>query len=146
MSAIQADLAVLVCKSGVMLGGLAPPARALALAVPALALPLGTQASEAEVNALLKDALAGSAAFLDADHVELRRWLVDTDWWRRDGYGRVYERTPTEQLAPALAGLLLALQSLDLPAWVQQRRDALQRQRDARRHAWTLRQPGADGG
>jgi hypothetical protein len=132
-------LSALVCKSHVGVGGLTNAQRTLALAVPALALPAGTTFDEAEVNALLKAALAGAAGFLDTDHVELRRWLVDSGWWRRDGYGRRYTRAPTDALPPALQAVARSLDGLDLAAWAGAQRAARRRERDARRAAWASR-------
>jgi Uncharacterized protein conserved in bacteria (DUF2087) len=131
-----AELATLVLKSGVGIGGLSQGQRDLALAVPALALPLGQVADEAQVNQLLKHSLAAQAAFLDTDHVELRRWLVDAGWWRRDGYGRAYERTPLKDLPEPLSRLTQALNGIDWPAWVAARREQERVRREARRAAW----------
>lgn len=139
------ELAALVLKSGVGLGGLTQPQRQLALAVPALALAPDRQLTEPEVNALLKRALAEEAAFLDTDHVELRRWLVDAGWWQRDGFGRAYQRVPMAQLADDLRVVAVALRELDLPTWVAARRDELRLQREARRSAWAARTDGIAG-
>lgn len=133
---IRDRLARLVVKSGVMLGGLSQPDRLLVLALPAERLRPGEAVSEAEVNARLRCSIAEEAAFLDIDHVELRRWLVDSGWWRRDGFGRCYERVPTDALAGELREVADALHGLDLPAWVAACRDALRRQREQRRQAW----------
>jgi hypothetical protein len=146
MNAVQAGLAALVCKSGVGLGGLPQAMRVLALAVPALVLAPGTDATEPEVNALLKQALAGAAQFLDTDHVELRRWLIDTGWWQRDGFGHAYRRTPADGLSPLQAQLLRELQGLDLPAWVARQREAHRRRRAARKRDWAARPGGAAHG
>jgi Uncharacterized protein conserved in bacteria (DUF2087) len=134
------QFSALVCKTGVGLGLLSPAQRALALLVAAQALPLGAAMSEPEVNAALKGCLAGPASFLDTDHVELRRWLVDTGYWRRDGFGRSYERTPDADLQP---GLLEAIDQVRgfiggvaLSAWIAERRADAQAQRAARRAAW----------
>ena len=141
-----AELATLVLKTGVGIGGLSQDQRDLALSVPALALPLGRVADEAQVNRLLRDALAAQAAFLDTDHVELRRWLVDAGWWQRDGYGRAYERTPLQALPEPLRRLTLALDGHDLAAWVAAQRDEAQARREARREAWASKQDGAAHG
>lgn len=140
MNETLTELSALVCKSHVGLGGLTHTQRTLALAVPALALPAGATVDEAEVNALLKASLAGAAGFLDTDHVELRRWLVDIGWWQRDGYGRRYARVPTDALPPALQAVARSLGGLDLAVWVGTQRATRQRERDARRAAWATRQ------
>lgn len=134
--AIRARLAPLVVKSGVMLGGLSQADRLLALALPAARLGEGQAASEVEVNARLRASLGEEAAFIDVDHVELRRWLVDSGWWRRDGFGRRYERVPTDALPGELREVADALAGLDLPAWAAACRDTLRRQREQRRQAW----------
>jgi hypothetical protein len=141
-----AELAALVIKSGVGIGGLSQDRRDLALAVPALALPQGQVADEAQVNRLLLQALAAQAAFLDTDHVELRRWLVDAGWWQRDGYGRAYERTPLQDLPEPLRRLTLALAELDLADWIATQRDAERSRRAARREAWANHPDGAAHG
>lgn len=136
-----AELATLVLKTGVALGGLGQDQRDLALSVPALTLPIGLVADEAQVNRLLRDALVAQAAFLATDHVELRRWLVDAGWWQRDGYGRAYQRTPVPALPERLQRLSLALGELDLAAWVAAQRNDEQARREARRAAWADRAP-----
>ena len=142
--AVRARLGQLVVKSGVMLGGLSQADRLLALSMPAARLPEGEAASEAEVNARLRSSLGEEAACLDVDHVELRRWLVDSGWWRRDGFGRRYERVPVHALPDELRALADALAGLDLPSWAADCRDALKRQREQRRQAWQ-QQPGREG-
>ncbi len=135
----------LVCKTGVGLGLLSPAQRAMALLVAAQTLPLGAAMSEPEVNAALKDCLAGPASFLDTDHVELRRWLVDTGYWRRDGFGRSYERMPVADLQPALLEAIDQVRgftgSVALSAWIADRRAGAHAQRAARRAAWVPSHP-----
>ena len=81
----------LCVRRGIALGGLATGRlddfRAL-LAAAALALDEGEGYDEPAVNARLRAWLDGPGAMLDVDHVELRRWLVDTGLVERDGYGR----------------------------------------------------------
>ena len=55
---LQASLAALVLKDGVMLGGLAAESQALALGLAWCALPVGVALRETEVNAALKRCLA----------------------------------------------------------------------------------------
>lgn len=139
-------LAALVVKSGVSLGGLPDEDRQLALSVAAAALPLGEGLAEAQVNARLRRSLAEECAFLATDHVELRRWLVDTGWWRRDGFGRCYERVPVGELDEALRPLAERVSRLDLPAWVTGTREARRAERERRRQAHAAaagRAPGA---
>lgn len=136
VSATQQALAVLVVKQGVGLGTLTHPQRLLALGVAAAALDGGPDFTEAQVNAALKAWLAGPAAFLDTDHVELRRWLVDTGWWRRDGYGRACTRVPAAELVPELRAIDAAIARLSLAPWIASQRERVQAQRLARRQAW----------
>lgn len=148
---VSRQLAGWAAKQGVGLGGLGAQDLHLALAVAAWALPAGRSWTEAEVNAVLRRVLAEEARFLDTDHVELRRWLVDTAWWRRDGYGRAYERTPVEQLPPDLQAIAAAIDEAlagqPLAAWLDAQRTAAQAARDARRAAWAAKAaPGAAGG
>jgi len=61
---------------------------------------------ERDVNDLLRAWLATTGAMLDVDHVELRRWLVDTGVLARDGFGRAYALgTPRTDIAAAIAAL-----------------------------------------
>lgn len=129
----------LVVKSGVSIGGLAEDDRLLALAIGAATLPFGKAASETEVNARLKECLAREAAFLATDHVELRRWLVDTGWWRRDLAGRSYERVPAGELREAVRVIESALEGIDLPSRVAQCRAAAQAERARRQSEWAAR-------
>ena len=124
----------------------------MALLVAAQTLPHGAAMSEREVNAMLKDCLGGPASFLDTDHVELRRWLVDTGYWRRDGFGRSYERVPDAELQPALLAAIGHVASftgrVGLSAWIAERRADAQAQRAARRAAWVpeISPSGAESG
>jgi len=134
-------LAVLVVKSGVSLGGLSDGDRLLALAVCAGSLPPGPGTTEAQANGCLKRCLANEAAFLATDHVELRRWLVDAGWWRRDAAGQRYQRVPLDDLAGRLRAAAEALQPLDLATWVADRRAADQERRLRRREQWAATKP-----
>lgn len=128
-------LAQLVVKQGVGLGGLPVAQQAWALAVVWAGLPDATH-NEAGINQLLKAQLAGPAAFLHTDHVELRRWLVDAGWLQRDGFGRAYQRVATTSLPAASQPLAQALQGLDTAAWTQALRAQQAALRAARRSAW----------
>ena len=135
-SAALAALASLVVKDGVMLGGLSAAHQAAVLGLAWCALPEGVALRESEVNAALKRCLAEECSFLDVDHVELRRWLVDVGWLTRDGFGREYRRVAAGALAPECARIATALGGFHPPRWVASVRAATAAQRDARRQAW----------
>lgn len=132
-------LSLLVVKQGVSLGGLSLSERSLVFTLAWTGLPDGAL-SEREVNALLKAQLAAALSFLETDHVELRRWLVDGGWMRRDGYGREYQRTNVAQLAAADQALAAHLAALDLQAWATGQRAAHEARRAARRLSWQHQQ------
>ena len=136
----------LVVKNGVGLGLLPADDLALALAWVWTGLPTDRVLNEREVNAELKAQLAGPAACLATDHVELRRWLVDAGWLQRDGYGREYRRVPGGPMAhAALAGALGALlNGTDSSAWAAAQRQAHAAERETRRQRW--QQQGQPGG
>jgi hypothetical protein len=129
----------LVVKDRVHLGGLGAAQRLRALACVWAGLP-DAPMSEREVNAALQVALAGAACWLDTDHVELRRWLVDTGWLQRDGFGRVYQRALRAGLSPAWQHVADALDEAlggqTVAAWVAAQRSAHEVRRAARRQAW----------
>jgi hypothetical protein len=129
-------LARLVVKSGVAIGGLPPAEQALALGLAWAGLPRQAVLSEPGMNRALKARLAGAAACLDTDHVELRRWLVDAGWLHRDSWGREYRCLPADAVAPRWRPLAAVLDGLDIDAWVAARRAEQQARRDARRRAW----------
>src|SRR4051812_21055731 len=98
-------LASLVVKDGVSLGLLPEGDRALVLAMAAAAIEGDREHREADMNRLLQAWLEGPGAMLRTDHVELRRWLVDTGFVSRDGFGRAYLRGESEAArATALLG------------------------------------------
>ena len=132
----------LVLKSGVSLGGLSDEDRAWALAVAALRLNTEAECTEAQANEALKACLRQEGAFLQTDHVELRRWLVDTGWWVRDGYGRAYRRQHLSELPEPLQAIAQALTGWDVAAWVLSQRAAAHQAREARRQAWEAKQAG----
>jgi hypothetical protein len=138
---VLVSLTSLVVKTRVALGGLSVRERDLTLALAAASLAEDALTSEAEVNRSLKRCLAEEASFLDTDHVELRRWLVDAGWWQRDGFGREYRRVPADALPAPMRSLADALRELHLPAWAQARREEMAARREARHAAWQSRQP-----
>jgi hypothetical protein len=129
-------LATLVVKDRVHLGGLPAAQRSLALAWVWAGLPATAELNEPGINDELKGQLAGATCWLDTDHVELRRWLVDAGALSRDGFGRVYRRVPLDSLPPALALPAQALAAVDTAAWTRAQRAAHQHARAARRQAW----------
>jgi tRNA(Arg) A34 adenosine deaminase TadA len=134
----------LCVRRGISLGGLASGRQEdfrTVLAAAALALGEGDVYDERAVNARLQAWLGAPGAMLDVDHVELRRWLVDTGLVGRDGYGHRYERAapPPAAFADALAGLA----GCDLALFAHEAREAEQRARDARRGAWAARREPA---
>jgi hypothetical protein len=140
-----AALRALVVKEGVMLGGLTEPQRALALGFVWAGLPRST-VDERGVNEVLKAQLADAARFIDTDHVELRRWLCDTGWLARDGYGREYQRVEVAALPQALADVGAALETAfdgGTAAWAAQQRHERAAEREARRRAFEARDSGA---
>ena len=140
LSALQA----LVLKSGVGLGGLAEGERELALALVAAVLPPGAGWSEPEVNQALRLCLTREASFLASDAAELRRWLVDLGFWRRDGFGRRYERCPLDELTSSRRLIMTALAALDPADWVARQRAGHAALRLARRAAWAAGQGVVD--
>lgn len=142
MPSAEADLlnalAGLVVKKGVALGGLGEDQRALALGFVWAGLPSGGL-TEPDVNAALKAQLADAACCLATDHVELRRWLCDAGWVRRDPWGREYRRAAPPDLPAALQALGAALERAfgggGAVAWAQGQRAARQAERAARRRA-----------
>lgn len=133
-SALRA-LATTVVKQGVHLGLLSAPAQAQVLALVWAGLPDQTM-TEPQVNQALQAQLATAACFLDTDHVELRRWLVDAGWLQRDGYGRAYQRRACPDMPAEQAALAHALQDTDTVAWVTSQQASHAAARAARRSAW----------
>jgi hypothetical protein len=142
-SEVLRPLVALVVKQGVGLGGLTEPAREQALAVVWAALPTAP-CSERAINDALREALAGPARFIDTDHVELRRWLVDTGWLSRDGFGREYRAVALAALPPGRQPLARALVAAG-PHWPQAQRERFEAERAARRARWAAAQAGSPG-
>jgi hypothetical protein len=136
-------LAALVVKEHVRLGGLPRGALDLSLALVWAGLPAGVVMDEPAVNDVLKAQLAGPANFLDTDHVELRRWLVDAGWLVRDGFGREYRRVAQPALAAELRELAGALEGLKISDWVRSERERKAEERARKRLAWAARSEGA---
>lgn len=92
---------------------------------------------ERGANAVLKQFLASAGAMLDTDHVELRRWLVDSGFVRRTDFGSDYRRgTLPAWLDKAAAGL----GPREVADAVERAREARDAQREAKRRAWLARQ------
>jgi hypothetical protein len=105
---------ILAVRHGITLGALYSASVGdfqLVLAAAAASFAPGRDYAEREVNAILRDWLEGAGAMLEVDHVELRRWLVDSGHLTRDGFGRAYARGSP---APEAAALAAALEGVDL--------------------------------
>jgi tRNA(adenine34) deaminase len=109
----------------------------LVFASAALHFPADRLLDERGANEVLKEFLATAGAMLATDHVELRRWLVDTGFMRRSDYGTDYRRGAFP------AWMSEAAQALDadrIGAAVSEARAARDAQREARRQAWLANQ------
>jgi hypothetical protein len=106
---------------------------AIVLAAAAQWFPASRTFNEREVNALLRDFLAGAGSMLGTDHVELRRWLVDFHLLDRDGYGRAYMAgTPTADFAD----FARQLEGVDLLALARGAREEDATRRAQRKERW----------
>jgi tRNA(adenine34) deaminase len=74
---------------------------------------------------------------LDTDHVELRRWLVDTGFVRRTDFGSDYRRGTLPAWLADAAGALGRQELADAALQARATRDA---QRESKRQAWLARQ------
>ncbi|MEO8755812.1 MAG: DUF2087 domain-containing protein, partial [Casimicrobiaceae bacterium] len=86
-------LAALALRQGLSLGVMHSSSQsdfALMLASAAQCFVRSREYTEREVNDRLRAWLAGAGAMVAVDHVELRRWLVDSGVLTRDGFGRAY--------------------------------------------------------
>jgi len=131
-------LAALAVKDGVGLGGLPAAQQALTLALVWSGLPADDVLAERQVNERLRVQLAGAAAFLEIDHVELRRWLVDGGWLTRDGYGREYRRVGLDALSAGQREVADALAGIEPAVWVAELRASHRARREARRARWQV--------
>jgi hypothetical protein len=131
----------LLVKENVAIGGLSESQRRLALALVWAGLP-PTVMTEREANEALKASLAGGAGFLGTDHVELRRWLVDSGWLTRDGFGREYQRVDGSALPQSLQAVAAAFAGIDTIALASGLRATHAAERAKRRRAWDARQGG----
>lgn len=115
---------------------------ALVLATATLYLPADETVDEGATNRALRAFLAGSGAMLGVDHVELRRWLIDTGYLRRSALGTDYRRgTLPESLAPAAA----QLDARRVEDAVLAAREAHEQERDEKRRAWLAGSPDPKG-
>ena len=133
-------LEALAPRQGLSLGGMhstSPADFALMLGAAAQSFAPGQVYTERDVNDRVRAWLAGGGAMLAVDHVELRRWLVDTGVLTRDGFGRAY--TPGAA-SPAIAVAMAALVGHDLDANARAARERDAARREARKSQWAQRQ------
>jgi hypothetical protein len=135
-----ARLEALAVRQGLSIGVLAssnPADFALMMAAAGSSFAPGEALSEREVNERLKAFLAAVGAMLAADHVELRRWLVDNGVLARDGFGRAYTRAePREEIALAMRDL----SGIDVGKVVRDARERDATRRAERKRAWQASQ------
>jgi hypothetical protein len=106
---------------------------AVVLAAAVQSFPSSRTFNEREVNAVLRDFLAGAGSMLGTDHVELRRWLVDFHLLDRDSYGRAYTAgTPTADFAD----IVRQLEGVDLLAVAHAAREGEAARRAERKARW----------
>jgi hypothetical protein len=130
--------AVLALRRGIRLGVLHSTCHddfALVLAAAAAAFRSDRTYSEREVNDTLRDWLASAGTMLDVDHVELRRWLVDSRLLDRDGFGRAYA---AGRPAPEMAALVAALAGVDLVGIAEAARNRDAAAREDRKRKWLV--------
>ena len=109
----------------------------LFFAAAALAFPPDVSLSEHDANEILKRFLATAGVMVSTDHVELRRWMVDTGFLQRSDYGTDYRRGAIPDW------LVDAARTLDferIASVVAQARTANEAQREKRRQAWLATQ------
>lgn len=136
-------LAELSVRQGLAIGNLLRGARAdldLLLASAALHLPAGDGVPERDASERLRAFLATTGAMLDTDHAELRRWLVDLGFVRRDDRGARYRRGELPAWLRDAAAALDAERLQQAAGEARARRDA---QRQARKEAWLARAAAA---
>jgi tRNA(adenine34) deaminase len=92
---------------------------------------------ERGANDILKRFLATAGTMLETDHVELRRWLVDTGFVRRSDFGTDYRRGA---LPAWLSEAAAQLDADQIGRAVSGARSARDEQREARRQAWLASQ------
>jgi tRNA(adenine34) deaminase len=109
----------------------------LVFATASLYFPAHRLLDERGANTVLKEFLATAGAMLDTDHVELRRWLVDTGFVRRTDFGSDYRRGMLPSWLEDAAGTLDPQQVADAALQARAAHDA---QREAKRQAWLARQ------
>jgi tRNA(adenine34) deaminase len=103
----------------------------------ALAFPPDGSLSEHDANEILKRFLTSAGVMVSTDHVELRRWMVDTGFLQRSDFGTDYRRGVIPDW------LVAAAQTLDferIASAVAQARSADKTQRETRRQAWLASQ------
>jgi tRNA(adenine34) deaminase len=105
----------------------------LVFASAALAFPSDRLLAERDANEVLKSFLASAGAMLDTDHVELRRWMVDTGFLRRSDFGTDYRRGDFPSWLTEAADELDFRQVAEAAMQARTARDA---NREARRRAW----------
>jgi tRNA(adenine34) deaminase len=109
----------------------------LVFATASLYFPADRLLDERGANAVLKEFLSTAGAMLDTDHVELRRWLVDTGFVRRTDFGSDYRRGTLPAWLADAAGALGRQELADAALQARATRDA---QRESKRQAWLARQ------
>ena len=102
-----------------------------------LAFPADQLLNEREANAVLQGFLATAGVMVATDHVEMRRWMVDTGFLQRSDYGTDYRRGSIPEW---LSEAAQTLEFEHIASTVAQARITHESQREARRQAWLASQ------
>jgi Uncharacterized protein conserved in bacteria (DUF2087) len=127
----------LAAKNGMTLGTLDRDALALLMLACAQTVDPARRFTESQFNQHLSAWLAAEGSMLRTDHAELRRTLVDLQFFVRDGFGRVYQRAPGWPVA--LADVGAAVEATDLGRLLREARTKAAARRDARKREALMR-------
>lgn len=108
-----------ICKKNMTLKKLKPEEKNIILGIASLSIPMDTEFSELDINAQLLSWLNTEGEMLKIDYIELRRTLIDFQFWIRDKSGTTYIRKELDDIHEAKT-IMNSLNAIDIHQFIQE--------------------------
>ena len=118
LNSLQNFIKTVVNKKSMTLKKLNPEEKNIILGIASLSIPKNQELSEVAVNEYLLSWLNTEGEMLKIDYIELRRTLIDHQFWIRDKFGTTYLLKDLDETHPAKI-IIEHLNAMDIHQYIQ---------------------------